>query len=500
MPKSSGMRVLFAAAEAAPLIKVGGLGDVAGSLPGAIRKICQAKDSHTPDVDIRLVIPYHPSLDKESFTPREEVEFTVPTSDGRETASAYFLDIDGLKVYLVGGKPFDRETAVYSPDLEEDGYKYVFFSMAVLELARQLNWRPHILHANDWHTATSVYALGIQRSTERFFHRTASLLTVHNLPYLGSMTEPALRAFGLPAATDSSLPPWAQSMALPLGLLAADSIVAVSPNYAREILTEAFGSGLDVFLSEHEGKIHGILNGLDTVRWNPETDPRIATRYMISNIHQRLINKLALQQEMGLEKDATPLLLAMVSRLDLQKGVDWAISALRSLLSSQAKGEHLLQVLFLGTGDPALEIAVRRLKDEFPEQVCARIAYDEPLSHHIYAGADALLMPSRYEPCGLSQMIAMRYGCVPIASATGGLADTIKDTPNADEWTGFLFDRTKPEELAQTIQRARQVYSQDPTRWRAIQVQGMGQDFSWDRSAHEYLKQYQRLVGLKYYV
>ncbi len=500
MAKSTGLRVLFTAAEAEPLVKVGGLGDVAGSLPRAIRKVCLDQGDHPREVDIRLAIPYHPSIKTQVYSPRLIGEFSIPTSTGEEIARAYSLEVGGLQVYLIGGTPIDQETAIYSPDLEADGYKYVFFSLAVLELLKQQNWKPHILHANDWHTATAVYALTTLKQTYRFFHSTKTLLTIHNLPYLGSMTEPALQEFGLLPVVDSDLPPWAQNMALPLGLLTADMIVAVSPNYAREILTDEFGSGLDVFLKNHIEKVHGILNGLDTQHWNPETDPEILTRYGTKDLPERRKNKSSLQEELGLPVDLHSPLFAMVSRMDPQKGVDLAVDAVRRLLEAREEAATSLQMIFLGSGDPALENATRRLEEEFPRQVCARIGYNEPLSHSIYAGADALLMPSRYEPCGLAQMIAMHYGCVPVATATGGLVDTIKDEQGAGGQTGFLCERAKPGALTQAIRRAARVYSSDPDEWQAIQLRGMRQDFSWDRSARLYLEQYLRLIGLKTYV
>ncbi len=497
MARSTGLRVLFTAAEAEPLIKVGGLGDVAGSLPQAIRKISHAQESNSPEADIRLAIPFHPSINTQCNAPRLIGELPIPTTTGEETARFYSLEVEGMQVYLIGGRPIDQETAIYSPDLEADGYKYVFFSLAILELMKQQEWIPHILHAHDWHTAAAVYALALSRQTHQFFQNTKSILTIHNLPYLGSMTEPALRAFGIPPALDSDLPPWAQYMALPLGLLAADSIVAVSPNYAREILTAEFGSGLDIFLNDHVDKLHGILNGLDTQRWNPETEPKIPAQYSTTDLPKRGVNKASLQKESGLAVDSHTPLLAMVTRMDPQKGVDVAVEALRDLLASLNEDPVSLQVIFLGTGDPVLESAVRGLEQEFPLQVCAKIGYDEPLSHRIYAGADVLLMPSRYEPCGLTQMIAMRYGCVPVATATGGLADTIKDAEGTGEWTGFLCEPAKPAALTHAIRRAVKLYSSNPSAWQAIQLQGMRQDFSWDRSARQYLDHYQQLIGMK---
>jgi starch synthase len=491
----SRINVLFVASEAAPFVKVGGLADVAGSLPLALRRISSTIGGRPVDVDIRLVIPYHPTIHGEWFSLQKITKYAIPTVDGEIHAQAYSLEIDGHPVYLIGGPPIDKEPAVYSADLEADGYKYVFFSLAALELTRKLGWKFNILHANDWHTAAAVYALALNRSTDPFFYQTTSVLTVHNLPYLGSMTSSALKTFGLPPANHSVLPVWAQHMALPLGLLTADSIVAVSPEYAKEILSEEFGSGLDSFLKTRSEVISGILNGLDIDKWNPGIDAGLAANFSPSNLASRIINKTFLQKQLVLEINPRIPMIAMVTRMDPQKGVDLAVDALRALLQASPDQVPLFQVIFLGTGNTALEDEVRLLEQDYPQQVRARIMFDEQFSHQIYAGSDLLLMPSRYEPCGLSQMIAMHYGCVPLAHATGGLSDTIQDSAETDTSTGFLFKQADPDALANAIQRALHVYLEDPVEWQAIQIRGMQQDFSWDRSAREYLKKYQLLLG-----
>ena len=495
MANPSKINVLFIASEASPFIKVGGLADVAGSLPHALREISFSTTPMPMELDVRLVIPYHPNMRSDQFAPHQIAEYPIHSTEGDILVKAFFLEIDGLPVYLIGGAPIDQETAVYSQDLEADGYKYVFFSLACLELARKLNWKPDILHANDWHTATAVYALTLRRPSDLFFSHTSSLLTIHNLPYLGAMTAPALEAFALPPADHSDLPSWAQSMALPLGLLAADSIVAVSPGYAKEILTKEFGSGLDSFLKIRAEKITGILNGLDTRKWDPIKDVELAANFSSNDLQNRSVNKSFLQEELGLEINPHVPLLAMVTRMDLQKGVDLAVDALRLLLKSAVIDIQPLQVIFLGTGDPVLESAVCHLEQDYPNQVRAQIIFNERLSHQIYAGADVLLMPSRYEPCGLSQMIAMHYGCVPIARATGGLSDTILDPSDTELSTGFLFLPAKVDALIDAIQRTLIFYKQNSSGWQGIQIHGMQQDFSWNRSAQEYLKRYRMLLG-----
>ena len=490
----SKINVLFMASEADPLIKVGGLGDVAGSLPQALRRIAPKSNAGSPMLDVRLVIPYHPMISRTLYPASLVAEYNIPGKYGLTPTKAYAIELDGLPVYMIDGPPIAHESGVYSADLETDAYKYVYFSIASLELARRLDWKLDILHANDWHTAAAVYSLAMNRPIDPFFKYTASMLTVHNLPYMGAMTGSALDAFELPPAHNTSLPAWAGDMALPLGLLTADAIVAVSPGYSKEILTVEFGSGLQTFLRTQSQKISGILNGLDTARWDPSVDRDLPANFSSDNLQNRHTNKSSLQKELGLEVNPNTPLFAMVTRMDPQKGVDLAIDALRILLQSASVDTVPFQAVFLGTGNPTLEQAAHRLEQDFPDKIRAKIMYSEKLSRHIYAGADGLLMPSRYEPCGLSQMIAMRYGCVPIARSTGGLSDTIHDPSDTDESTGFLFKPALPEAVADAILRAVNLFTLDPDGWQSMQIRGMRQDFSWDRSAIQYYEQYKQLL------
>ncbi len=481
MPKTP-LHILFLAAEARPFISAGGLGEVAISLPQALHNLSLPQD-------VRLVIPLHGKIRKEDFDLRPAAEFAVRRGKEDIPARAFETRVGNLPVYLIAGPPIpdSPDAPLYQPDAALDGEKFTFFSLAALELARRLGWKPDILHANDWHTAPAVYALGLRRSAAPFYRKTATLLGLHNLPYLGVGAGPALNAYGLPPAGETSpLPWWARNMPLPLGLLTADHIVAVSPGYAQEILTPEFGAGLHEFLNRRSPDISGILNGIDTQRWNPENDPLIAARFSTDTLTHRRRNKAALQQEFRLPPADDVPLLAMVTRMDHQKGVDLAVEALRQTTDQK------WQAILLGSGDPALEKAARQLERDLPDRVRAAITYDKPLSHRIFAGADALLIPSRYEPCGLTQMIAMRYGCVPIARATGGLRDTIRDYLQRPDSTGFLFADPSPVGLEGAIRRALAVYRQVHN-WRGLQRRGMKEDFSWERSARQYVKLYRRL-------
>lgn len=481
------LRVLFLASEADPIVKIGGLGDVAGSLPLALRQVSDT-------IDVRLAIPFYGQINQREYSIEKLCTYTIPYQKGKVTAEAYTLVLDGLTVYLIGGDLFPSDAPIYTTDHYADGLKFAFFSMAALELARQQHWAPHIVHANDWHTSLAIYSLSLKRKVDAFYHRTATVLGLHNLPYMGSGMGRALSAFMLPKARDSALPWWAQDMPLPLGLLSADHIVTVSPTYAQEILTPEFGVGLQSFLRSRASDISGILNGLDIESWNPRTDQALVQNFSQQNLKERGANKAALQSEFGLEQTSRAPLFAMVSRLDRQKGVDLVPEAFRQLMITPTNMDQSWQAIILGTGDPDLERSILGLQKEFPRRVRSVIRFDAALSRRIYAGADILLIPSRYEPCGLTQMIAMRYGCVPVARATGGLKDTVVDFTQSADSVGFLFDDASPGALAETLGRALQVY-QDQTSWQNLQQRGMERDFSWTRSARQYLELYSDLVS-----
>lgn len=470
-------KVLLISAEATPFFKIGGLGDVGGTLPLALRALPKAPD-------VRLVLPLHTPLNRTAYDLRPAAEFSVPHPDGGIPAQAYRVSVEGLPVYLIYGSPIAEHPAVYTADPAVDGHKFVFFSLAALELARALDWQPDILHAQDWHTAPAVYAL--KARPDEFFAKTRTLLTVHNLPYLGQGAEGAMASFGLPSSADEALPVWARYMPLPLGLSAADKINTVSPGYAAEMLTPEFGSGLDEFLATRRADLLGILNGLDLESWNPETDPEIAN-FSAKTLKNRLENKRRLQAEVNIGVNSQIPLISVVSRMDHQKGIDLVADALRSTM------DRAWRAVILGTGDPEIEEQVRQLAREYPDRVRAVIRYDGALARRIYAGSDMILIPSRYEPCGLTQMIGMRYGCVPIARATGGLRDTITDPQDGDQPTGFLFSEASASDLADALHRALDIYA-DKKAWRQLQLSGLRQDFSWQTSAQTYLDLYEQLI------
>lgn len=479
----STLRVLFLAAEAAPLIKVGGLGDVAGSLPLALRAI-PGEQLEGRSLDVRLVIPYHGEVARKLLDPQPVASFLVNHPSGPIPTRAFITYVDGLPVYMIEGAPIGTEAPVYTGDNYIDGLKYAYFSLAAVEMTRQMNWQPDILHANDWHTALSVFYLAKRRlSRDPFFARTRSIIGIHNLPFMGAGAERALDEFGIRPVRDLRLPEWARQFPLPLGLLASDRIVAVSPTYAKEILTPEFGCGLQDFLNSRRSVVSGILNGLNQDSWDPSRDSALSKCYTMDSLDDREENKKALLQEFDLPYDPQVPLVILISRMDPQKGVDLAVDSLKEM------AHHPWQAILLGTGDPILESACRSLEAQFPERVRAAIRFDTKLSRRMYAGGDLLLMPSRYEPCGLAQMIAMRYGCVPLARSTGGLRDTVFEDSTEHPNNGFLFKDVRVEELNAALERALKSFS-NRIFWRELQVNGMRQDFSWEKSALEYANLY----------
>ncbi|MHC1741143.1 MAG: glycogen synthase [Anaerolineaceae bacterium] len=472
--------VLFISAEAEPFVKVGGLGDVAGSLPLSLKKL-------EPTLDIRLAIPFYPGIHKSNRPIRLVTRFPIQTIDGEVEALIYETALGDLPVYLIDGNPIAANKLVYGADFAADAEKFVFLSLACLYLPSQINWTIDILHANDWHTSVAIHALSLLKTEIPAFLHVKSVLTLHNLPFMGTGASDALAMFNIPAARNPRLPAWARTLPLPMGINSADKIVAVSPTYANEILTSGYGCDLQIFLQSKKKRLSGILNGIDIACWNPEDDKLIQSNYSSSILAPRSINKTFLQEEFDLEVNSKIPLLTFIGRMDRQKGIDIAIQALEL--------NHSLpwQMIFLGTGDKTIEGSILELQSQFPNQIRSALRFDAPLSHQLYAGADMLLMPSRYEPCGLAQMIAMRYGCVPVANATGGLVDTIQpflvESTNA---TGFLCNNSSAVAYSTVLASAIKAFGKSEI-WSNIQINGMKQNNSWQKSAARYYELYRSL-------
>jgi starch synthase len=477
------INILFLASEADPFVKIGGLGDVAGSLPPAIQNL----SNDTIKYDIRLALPFYGVIKKKLPNLPKMGEFPLHTGGIIIQTSIFEYTHRGIPVYFIDGAPIKEEDPVYGSNFVADSEKFVFFSLACLELPRFLKWRIDILHANDWHTAVAIHQLSTQAVFRQSSPMPKKILTLHNLPFMGAGSEDALTRFGIEPADDPHLPTWARTIPLPMGLASADRIVPVSRSYAQEILTPEFGCGLESFFKSHSEKIWGIINGIDNTGWDPASDKFITSNFNVENLSGKISCKNTLLTELGLNLQPRTPLIVLISRMDQQKGVDLAINSLRMI-------ENLRwQAIILGSGDSKLESAAMDLENSLPEKVRAKILFDSALSHRMYAGADILLMPSRYEPCGLSQLIAMRYGTLPVARATGGLKDTIRDVDKHGHGTGFLFSEASANETVKALKRSMEAYMQQE-RWNGLIRNAMDQDFSWNNSAKEYCALYQQLI------
>ena len=480
---SKKLKVLTLAAEAAPFAKVGGLADIAASLPRALRSL---------DVDARLLIPRYGNIRSEDYD-FHHMGHSIPVPVGSNESRAHLLRTmlrEELPTYLIwNDRYFSCCEEIYG--FNNDPQRFTFFSRAVIEILKVLDWKPDIIHAHDWHTAPVVAWLDFYGRRDPFYRDIATLYTIHNLAYQG-ITGRLLLPFArmkdlphLPVEGPGKLNWMAQ------GIAHADLINTVSPTYAREILEPEVGMELKSLLLEREERLFGVLNGIDTELWNPDTDKALTQTFDSESCFMRSVNKTTLQRETGLPVDKDLPLLGMVARLNRFKGLDILFPALRQLLATEA-----LQVVLLGVGEAKYVEQLRALQAEFPSQVRVFIKFDERLARRIYGSVDIYLMPSLFEACGLSQMIAMRYGAVPVVRSVGGLADTVLDVGSQPEQgTGFVFTPFEAEALEAAIHRALTVYAH-PKRWTAIQKRGMQKDFSWETSARTYVDLYHRALAL----
>ncbi len=478
------MKILFAASEAQPLIKTGGLADVAGSLPPALA---------ARGCDIRLVLPAYPQALAQlahtetaahfQLADKTRVEVLQGTLPGCDVVT-YLLRIG--KHFSLPGNPYNGSDGLARSDNAE---RFAAYCRAVVEMALDragLDWQPDVCHCNDWQSGLVPALLSLEAK------HPATVFTVHNLAYTGGFDAKTFLDLKLPQVLWSSegLEFWGGFAFIKGGLAYADRITTVSPTYSREICTPAFGHGLDGLLRYRSAVLSGILNGIDHVAWNPETDPHLAAAYSAREPGGKALNKQALQREMGLPEQADTLLIGQIGRLADQKGMDLILGALPELLSRP------LQLVVLGSGQPALEKALLTLASQHTERLAVRIGYDEALAHRIEAGSDAFLMPSRFEPCGLNQLYSLRYGAVPIVRRTGGLADTVIDalphTLKAGVATGVVFDEASTWAVRDAVDRTLVLYAQKRG-WQRLIRAGMKQDFSWQSSAGQYLELYKTL-------
>ncbi len=483
--RNKSLKILLVTAEAVPFAKVGGLADVAGSLPKALRQL-----GH----DVRLALPKYSQVNEAELGLSEILELlSVPAGSGHEPASVFESAAGNVPAYLIGNDRYFGREEVYGYD--DDGERFVFFCRAVLEMLKKLGWQPDVIHCNDWHTGIIPNWLKTIHKDDPFFANTATVFTIHNLAYQGIFGPELLEFAGLanygliPHPTDDDLSRLVVLMAR--GILFADVINTVSPKYAQEILTPEYGERLHPILARRCDRLFGILNGLDYELWNPATDQNIALNYDVNSLDRRVANKLALQKEAGLSLGSDVFLVGMISRLADQKGFDILAEAIDQLMDLD------LQFILLGTGDERYQRIFANVAGKYQGQAAVFLKFDGALARRIYAGSDAFLMPSRYEPCGLGQMIAMRYGSVPIVRSVGGLANTVKDySPTTGQGNGFTFSDYSAEALLVAVKRALETYQHKDT-WQILMERGMRADFSWHSSARQYVELYHRALEFK---
>lgn len=483
--KQNNLKILFSTSEAHPLIKTGGLADVAGALPAALLNL---------GCDVRVVLPAYGDILKKQPSMEAVAEMYLPGVPGMVTLYATCLGDSPVEVLLVDHpSAFAREG---NPYLDGDGEvwpdnaeRFALFSKVVQRIAldqAQLDWKPDVVHCNDWQTAL-VPALLRQQPLAP-----PSLFTIHNLAYQGLFPQSTFNALSLPAAlwSPDALEFHGQLSFIKGGLVFADCINTVSAQYANEIQTPEMGYGLEGLLQFRKNVLSGIVNGIDDSVWNPKTDALICQNYTSRTLSKKKANKTALQKRYKLPVEEDVFMLGFIGRLVEQKGIDLIIEFLKTI-ENQA-----MQFCLLGSGDKKFEAALLRLAGENPKQLGVTIGYDEVIAHQIEAGVDAFLMPSRFEPCGLNQLYSLRYGTIPIVHNVGGLADTVIDVTDESiansTATGFVFDQPTVTSLGEAINRAQKRYRK-PRTWHKLVRNGMNMDYSWHKSAQEYLKLYQFL-------
>ena len=472
----------------APLVVTGGLADVAGSLPRALRA-----QGH----DVRVAMPCYDVIPPDA---RGEPCCLCVADLGAKTAYGTLREATApgadIPLYLIEHEAYFGRGNLYGTgayEYPDNAERFCFFSLALLHGVGQTGWRPDIVHCNDWHTATIPALIKTRLAHTAAWRRMPTLFTIHNLAYQGRYKVRLLPYTGLGADlfTPECLEFYGDINLMKAGIAFASQLNTVSPRYAREIQGPEFGDGLDGFLKTRANSLSGILNGVDYGVWNPQTDPHIPRNYSVDDLAGKAVCKRAVQRLLGLPERDVPLVV-MVSRIHWQKGIDVLLLALDQVLA------HDLQLAILGTGDPRLEDDLREAGRRFPERMRVMLKFDVALSHQLEAGADFLLMPSRFEPCGLSQMYSMAYGTVPIVRDTGGLADSVTHVTKAHldngSATGILIPELSPNAIARSIQRAVDLYREPDTLHR-VRSAGMHADFSWDRSSRAYVELYRKAIA-----
>ncbi len=485
------INVLMAASEMAPFAKAGGLGDVIGSLPPSLNKL---------KCDTRVVLPKYGSIDLKKYGFKKiKSNIEIPSNEKIEKINIWEGNIPGTDVivYLVDFEKYFGSKKIYLED-NSDSERFLFYSLAVLYIAKSLEFVPDIIHCHDYHAALIPDLLKV--SNDKFFEKTKTIFTIHNFNYQGKSSPRVLSTGNLKKNSLDSLKKDTEDGDVNFdvqAILNSDFITTVSPTYAKEITTKEYGVGLERFIVKRKksGKLAGIINGIDVDYFNPSTDKTIYKKYDSKSIDKKDENKEFLQKKLKLPVNKDIPIIGLVSRLVWQKGVD---------LITDDFSKLNCQFVFLGTGFKDYEKHLTDLAKKYPDKFSSNIMFDIKFANQIYAGSDMFLMPSRFEPCGLGQMIAMRYGSVPVVRATGGLVDTVPGLAKREEFLhsvsgvkakGFAFNELSGDALYKELDRAIKIYTKKKRLWNKVRLNGMSEDFSWDNSAKKYLDLYRKVIG-----
>lgn len=474
------MKILIASPEVVPFAKTGGLADVAGALPKALSAL-----GH----DVRVILPKYKMVDSDKYDLSKVYDgLKVPIADRIELADVYesVLPGTGVIIYFIANDRYFGRDGLYQDkgiDYPDNCERFTFYSKAALEFIKKIDWKPDVVNANDWQSALIIMYIKTLLRNDPFYSGIATVYSIHNMGYQGTFPREQLPVTGLgwEYFNMDSLEFYGKIALTKAGFVFADVINTVSEQYSREIQTPEFGHGLDGLLRSRSKDIYGIVNGLDYDLWNPATDPYIAKNYSSKVVTLKSENKTALQKQNGLPQNDWPLI-GIISRLADQKGFDILAEDIENIM-------HLkLQFVLLGTGEPKYHELFLQMKKKYPEHIGVKLGFDAALAQLIYAGSDMFLMPSRYEPCGLGQLISYKYGTIPIVRKTGGLADTV-----SDGITGFVFEDYSSSALHDAIKRAVDAYK-DRKKWQALMQKVMGLDYSWNASAKKYVELYKKAL------
>lgn len=471
------VNVLYIVSECVPFVKSGGLADVAGALPKYLNKL---------NMNVRVMLPFYSQIPSKYKDEAKLIkELTINLGWRKQYCGLYELNLEGTTYYFIDNEYYFNRDKLYGHF--DDGERYAFFTIAAIECVKEIDFKPDVIHCHDWHTAMIPFFMKEYEALKDVNPNIKSVFTIHNLQFQGVFPKVLMDdILGIDEKyfTDQYLKFYDCINFMKAGIISSDIVTTVSPTYKDEIKHEFFGEQLDGLLREYDNKLFGIVNGIDETIYDPSTDRRIHTQFDQFSIEKKVENKLHLQQKLALKEDENIPIIAMVSRLTSQKGIDLIQHVFPQIMDNN------VQVIILGTGDKEFENFFKAMEHNYYEKVRSYIGFDENFAHQIYAGADLFLMPSLFEPCGLGQLIAMKYGCVPIVRETGGLNDTVQSyNEETKSGNGFTFSNFNAHDMLFTIDRALSVYNKKQ-HWKSVLKNAMDRDSSWLQSAKEYAKLY----------